>query len=157
MEIRCFDAQGNAVLVPQEEITFRPAVYGIFLEEGAILLMRRSDTGLFLPPGKILDSHEAPKQTIRHLFREVTNVLPVPGPLLFVEDLYHVDRHRKAWHLSVLYYALERPTAVSTPLVPHERDVMKAEWVKLPALKREAMQFGYEAVKAAELRLSLKA
>jgi ADP-ribose pyrophosphatase YjhB (NUDIX family) len=67
-----------------------------------------------------------------------------------VEDQYVMDSDRRAWHLSVVYYALERPSTAATI-----SDSSKIEWVPLDELDRSQMQFGYEAVQAGRLRLKL--
>ncbi|HEX6385303.1 MAG TPA: NUDIX domain-containing protein [Anaerolineae bacterium] len=150
----CYDVYGNAIPVAPEAITFRPAVYGIFIEDDHILLLRHPQTALWHPPGSILAPHETPTQAVRYTFRELTGMTPVLGPLLFVEDQYLVDDERRAWHLSVLYYALDRPTAMATTLAEMENS-SQPDWKPLAELKRNQMQFGYEAIQAGWLRLRL--
>jgi ADP-ribose pyrophosphatase YjhB (NUDIX family) len=150
----CYDVYGNAVPVAPESIVFRPAVYGIFIENDYILLLRHPQSELWHPPGSVLASHETPTQAVRHYFRQLTGMTPILGPLLFVEDQYHVDDARQAWHLSVLYYALDRPVATAATLAELEGSVQPG-WLPLAELKRNQMQFGYEAIQAGWLRLRL--
>lgn len=150
----CYDVHGNAVSVAPEAITFRPAVHGIFIENAQILLLRHPQTGLWYPPGSVLAPHETPTQAVRHYFRQLTGMTPILGPLLFVEDQYHIDSAQQAWHLSVLYYALDRPTAAATTLSELDSSA-QPRWVPLAELERNQMQFGYEAIQAGWLRLRL--
>jgi ADP-ribose pyrophosphatase YjhB (NUDIX family) len=152
--VRCYDVTGNAVTIASEAITFRPAVYGIFIENQQIILLKHPITDLWFPPGRILESHEIPTQVVRHYFRRYTDMMPALGSLLFVEDQYRVDENGRAWHLSALYYALSRAgatvTAGSGPV-----ETVPYEWIPLSALKRDRMMFGYEAIQAGQLRLKI--
>ncbi len=149
--ICCYDVMGKAVMVAPEAITFRPAVYGIFIENQQIILLKHSTTSLWYPPGRILESHEIPSQIVRYEFRGYTDMLPTLGPLLFVEDQYRMDENGRSWHLSVLYYTLSRAsTSISVGMNFKETAVY--EWVPLSSLTREQMLFGYEAIQAGQLR-----
>jgi 8-oxo-dGTP diphosphatase len=151
--IHCYDGQGNEVAVPSEAVVFRPAAYGILIENEQVLLTRQSDTGLWQPPGTILETQETPTQALKQYFRRVAGLSPIIGPLIFVEDLYRITEGGQAWHLSVLYYALDRPPYSSLTLVKKEQ--VQAEWLPLARLERSLLQFGYDALQAARLRLRL--
>jgi ADP-ribose pyrophosphatase YjhB (NUDIX family) len=150
--VRCYDAAGNVVAIAPETLTFRPAVYGIFIENQQVVLLAHPQTKLWYPPGRILQSHEIPSQVVRHTFRQVTDMMPALGPLLFVEDQYRIDDEQCAWHLSVLYYALSR-TEIAAATFSGRSAAPQYEWVPLSALKREHMMFGFEAVQTGRLRL----
>lgn len=152
--ITCFDAYGNPHLIPQDKVQFRPAVFGIFVEDAQILLTRHPQTNLLMPPGCILAPFESPTQSIRHYFRQLIGIIPDLGPLLFIEDQFTLDDQQQAWHLSVLYYALERPSTNTSPLAEWE-GAPRPEFVPLADIKRELLQFGFEAVQAAHIRLPL--
>lgn len=148
----CYTAQGNAVPVPEDALTFRPAVYGIFIDNDEAFLLRHPETQLFYPPGRILTEYEVPRQTIRLYFRQLTGMMPQLGPLLFVEERYFMDEEGKAWHLTDLYYVINRLDAVGTA---ESSDNLQPIWVPLTDLPLAAFQFGYEAVQAGRLRLKL--
>ena len=152
--IVCYDIHGNAVPIAAESITFRPAVYGIYIENSQVLLQKQPQTGLWHPPGTILAASDTPTQAIRHYFRQIAGLTPAIGSLLFVEDQYFLDEERRAWKLSAMYYGLERPLTTATTLTESE-DVTQTEWVPLASLQREQFQFGYEAVQAGKLQQNL--
>jgi ADP-ribose pyrophosphatase YjhB (NUDIX family) len=152
--IVCFDIHGNTVPVAAESITFRPAVYGIFIENGQVLLQKQPQTGLWHPPGMLLAASDTPTQVIRHYIRQIMGLTPVIGSLLFVEDQYFIDEERRAWKLSAMYYGLERPLSSATALTESE-EASHTGWVPLADLKREQFQFGYEAVQAGKLQQKL--
>lgn len=151
--IVCYDIYGNAVPATAESITFRPAVYGIFIENSQILLQKQPQTGLWHPPGTILAASDTPTQVIRQYFRQLTGLTPVIGSLLYVEDQYFIDEERRAWKLSALYYGLERPLTAAT--LTESEEASQIEWVTLANLQREQFQFGYEAVQAGKLQQKL--
>lgn len=148
--IICYDIHGNGVPVAPEALLFQPAVYGLFIENNQILLDKQEETGLWHPPGAILNNLETPAQVMRQTFRKFTGMTPTLGPLLYVEDQYLIDAERRAWRLSVMYYGLQRPSTAATL-----KESDRLEWVPLADLKREQMQFGYEAIQAGRLVLKL--
>lgn len=152
--IVCYDIHGNAVPVAAESITFRPAVYGIFIENSQVLLQKQPQTDLWHPPGTMLTTSNPPTQVIRHYFRQITGLTPVIGSLLYVEDQYFLDEARRAWKLSAMYYGLERPLTTATSLT-EEEETTQTQWVPLADLQREQFQFGYEAVQAGKLQQQL--
>lgn len=149
--IICHDIQGNPIPVAPEALIFRPAVYGIFIENNQVLLHKYQYSSLWCPPGAILAAHETPNQIIRHTFRKLTGMTPKLGPMLYMEDQYLFDGERRAWHFAVVYYALERPSTAATLSM----DSGITEWVPLADLDRRQMQFGYEAIQAGRLQLKL--
>ena len=154
MTIQIFDAQGHAQAVSSKNLTFRPAVYGIFIEHDQVLLLRDRETQLLWPPGRIVAENESPTQAIRHYFRTLADITPLLGPLLFIENQYRQENGR-SWQLSVLYYAVERPATASIRFPENEELPAQPEWVQLNSLDRTQFQFGYEAVQAGKLRLQL--
>ncbi|NHZ72077.1 MAG: hypothetical protein GWP17_03215, partial [Aquificales bacterium] len=152
--IQIFDVQGHAQTVSSENLIFRPAVYGIFIEHDQILLLRNLKTQLLLPPGRIVAENESPTQAIRHYFRNQAGITPLLGPLLFIENQYRQENGR-FWQLSVLYYAIERPSTASIRFSENEELPTQPDWVQLNSLDQTQFQFGFEAVQAGKLRLQL--
>ncbi len=150
----CYDIYGNPVPVPAESITFCPAVYGIFIENRQILLQKQVQTELWHPPGTMLTVSDTPTQVIRHYFRQLTGLTPITSSLLFVEDQFFLDEERRAWKISTLYYALQRPLNSTTTLTESEEN-SPTSWLPLDDLQREQIQFGYEAIQAGKLQLKL--
>ncbi|HRQ39235.1 MAG TPA: NUDIX domain-containing protein [Chloroflexota bacterium] len=148
--ILCHDISGDVFPVAPEALFFRPAVYGIFIENSQVLLQKHPQTQRWHPPGSVLAVNETPTQAARHVFRRLTGMTPRVGAMLYMEDQYVMDSERRAWQLSVVYYALERPSTAATI-----SDTSKVEWLSLNELDRSQMQFGYEAVQAGRLQLKL--
>lgn len=152
--ILCYDQNGRSAPLPPEQITFSPAAYGILIENNQVLLQRHPITELWRLPGGVLAGQETPGQAVRRHFRAVTGMTPLLGPLLHVEEQHLLLEEEKGLHLSVLYYVLERPTALVAGLINFDHP-QRPEWIPLDALDRSQLQFGYEAIQAAQLRLNL--
>ncbi len=150
--VQIFNDQGQAQAVASKDLVFRPAVYGIFIELDQVLLLRNPETQLLFPPGRIINENEEPTQAIRHYFRELANITPALGSLLFIETQYRQENDQ-AWQLSALYYAIERPSLASISF--SEDTTLQPEWLPLNSLERTQFQFGYEAVQAGKLHLQL--
>jgi ADP-ribose pyrophosphatase YjhB (NUDIX family) len=150
-DVVCFDEQGRAVTVAQAEVTFSPAVYGVLVENNQALLHRHPATTFWQLPGGLVDTFEKPVQAMRRHFRAATSVTPQAGLLLLVEEQYRVDSEGRAWQLSVFYYGLTRPLAGSHSLIDFE-SALQPEWISLATLAPEQLQFGYEAIRLAQVR-----
>jgi ADP-ribose pyrophosphatase YjhB (NUDIX family) len=151
--IYCYDASGKATPISAQNVQFRPAVYGIFIENEQVLLQRHPETNLWQPPGDLLEARQTPTQAVKYYLRQTLTMTPVVGPLLFVEEQYRLEKGQ-AWRLSVLYYALDRPPLTAASFVDLDHTI-QTQWVALGSLRREQMQFGYEAIRAGQLRLKL--
>lgn len=145
--IQIFDAKGHAQAVASEDLIFRPAVYGIFIEQDQILLLRNLETQLLLPPGRIVAENEEPAQAIRHYFRKLAAITPRVGSLFFIENQYRQESNQ-FWQLSVLYYEVKRPSLASINFPNDENAQSQPEWLQLDSLERPQFQFGFEAIQA---------
>jgi ADP-ribose pyrophosphatase YjhB (NUDIX family) len=152
--ILCYDENGRSAAIAEEALTFSPAAYGILIENNQVLLQRHPVTDLWRLPGGVLASQETPGQAVRRHFRTVTGMAPLLGPLLHVEEQYLLEGEEQGLHLSILYYVLERPAALVAGLINFDHP-QRPEWIALDALDRSQLQFGYEAIQAARLRLNL--
>lgn len=147
MSVTCYDVYGNVVVVATADIVFRPAVYGIFVENEHVLLAAHSVTKLWHPPGLILEEHIEAEQALQRYFRRAIQVVPAIQSLLWVEEQFRLDEDKRAWHLSALYYGLKRPLSTGSPAI---KTGQLLAWLPLVELDRSQMQFGYEAIQAAQ-------
>lgn len=152
--ILCYDENGRSAAIVQDRLTFSPAAYGILIENEQVLLQRHPVTELWRLPGGVLVAQETPSQAVRRHFRTVTGMTPLLGPLLYVEEQYRLEGEDEGLHLSILYYALERPAPGVAGLISFDHP-QRPEWVSLDSLDRSQLQFGYEAIQAGRLRLNL--
>jgi len=151
--VYCTTSQGTLVAVPETEVTFRPAVYGILIENRRVMLQQHLESGLWHPPGGILLDGQTPERGVRAYFRTATGFLPELTSLLYIEEQYKLDEQGRAWALSIFYYGLRRAMG-STVGLAGVAENQRPEWVPVQTLSREEMQFGYPAVMAGARRLN---
>jgi ADP-ribose pyrophosphatase YjhB (NUDIX family) len=152
--VHCYDDDGLVHEVSSDSLAFSPAVYGIFIENDRLLLLSRNSTSLYTPPGCLLQANEVPTQAVRHYFRRLVGFTPALGSLLFVEDQYRWFDGR-AWLVSALYYAVERPFTDSIHINETLEPEHTAVWVDLLDLQRSQFQFGFKAATAGISHLAL--
>lgn len=152
----CHDIFGQKKEIPANQLIFRPAVYGIFIENQQVLLLEEPQSSLWQLPGGPLASHHPPIQALLTFFRLQTGLIVNPGPMLFVEDRYVLDGDGQAWQHSALYYAVRRPVGANAGLATGKSTAV-FDWLSLRDIKRESLQFGYEAIQAGYLQLTLSA
>lgn len=140
----CVDDEGELIAVPEGEVIFRPAVYGILIDSQRVILERQGQKELWRPPGGRLSRGQTPDRVLQARFRAATGFAPVRGPLLLLEEQHHVDAEGRSWHLAAIYYALRRP-AGSMATMGDERP----QWIPLDELAPERLLFGYRAIEAA--------
>lgn len=140
----CVDEEGELVAVPAEQVTFRPAVYGILIDSGRVALESRGKRHLWQPLGGRLACGQTPGQVLQARFQAATGFAPERGPLLLLEEQHRVDGEGRAWHLAVMYYALRRPAGGVATMGDDG-----PQWVPLNELTTEMMLFGYRAIDAA--------
>lgn len=147
MNITCYDVYGKAVSVAADSVTFAPAVYGLFFENEHVLLSMNEATRLWEPPGKIVLNQIDVQQAVQQHFRQLVRFVPIVDALIWVETHYRLDGAQQAWHLSAMYYRLKRP------LTHHSAGIKSGQrlaWIPLAELDHAQMQFGYEALLAAQ-------
>lgn len=155
MTIVCYDPQGQPVPVAESALTFRLAAYGIFTENNDVLLLHDPQTDWLSWPGAELAVGERPLQVVSRAYHQLTGIVPRVGPLVLMEDLYQVDGDGRAWHLSAMYYWLERPSATALSLTAVDNNnrprMILAASVDINQLKfgRQALQLVLRRLKSA--------
>lgn len=150
----CFDDNGQVIDIQTSPTGFRPAVYGILIENDQVLLQPHGKNLLWHPPGKVLESEETPTSAVIRCFQAAAGITPVITGLLLAEDRCWIDGDGQMWQLSVLYYALKRPAAGAAGLINFDSPA-RPEWFPLENLTRSQMLLGYEAVQAGCVRIEL--
>jgi ADP-ribose pyrophosphatase YjhB (NUDIX family) len=148
----CYDPNGQPMVVTTQALMFSPAAYGIFVENNDVLLLRDTKTDLFVWPGAILQVGERPLQVVSRMYHLLTGVVPVVESLACMEDLYQVDGSGQAWHLSAMFYWLERPSATSLALTVVDSAFLP-QMIPVVSIQRSQLQFGYQALQVARQHL----
>ena len=146
--VRCYDNNGNGTLISAEELETRVAVYGVFIENGRVLLLRNHNNALWQLPGELLAANERPSHAVRHHLRHIMGILPELGDLLLLEDRFLLDKNGRGLRVSTMYYALRRPTALAATLPEQQEEDLQPEFIEIEGLQQGQLQFGYQAIHA---------
>ncbi|MFW6183919.1 MAG: NUDIX hydrolase [Chloroflexota bacterium] len=136
------------------EQIFRPAVYGILIENHYALLQQDAQSGLWRPVGTILEQGQTPLQALCVRFRAVAHFSPSPGPLVYMEERRNIDADGRCWRLSHLYYLVHAQSGIVTETDgPNGDGSQQVAWLPVHELSRDQMAFGYVAIQTALRRL----
>jgi 8-oxo-dGTP diphosphatase len=106
--ITCLDVDGNKYEVPVDRLKWRPAVYGIVIKDGKILLSKQFGDRYDLPGGG-LDLGEAPENGVIREVKEETGIDVKAPRLVGLKNSYFHDAHAENnyYHCIMLYYECE--------------------------------------------------
>ncbi|HSM57273.1 MAG TPA: hypothetical protein VK879_14070 [Candidatus Sulfomarinibacteraceae bacterium] len=137
-----------------EEVVFRPAVYGVLIQNQRVLLQQGTQSGLWRPVGVVLANGQTPLQALCAQFRAVVHFSPRPGPLIYMEERRSTDGEGRCWRLSLLYYLVHAAPGIATETDPSPvNDAQQVSWFSVHELSRDQMEFGYVAIQTALRRL----
>ena len=138
-EIECLTLHGQRRRYPARQVRFRPAVYGVAVDGGRVLLGRSAFTGRLDIPGGAVEPWESLEQALRREFREETGVEPEPVELFhFTENFFaFFDR---PFH-SLRFYFLVRVPADAV-FTPQRSEVTEIRWVDPTTTPAEAFAPG---------------
>lgn len=106
-EIICTDLNGNTVSMPKSKLAFRPAVYGVIIEDGKVLLSKQWDGYDF--PGGGIEIGESIIDALKREIREETGLEVEVGKILACESSFFKYRFEDKCVQSILiYYACKR-------------------------------------------------
>jgi 8-oxo-dGTP pyrophosphatase MutT (NUDIX family) len=107
--VECRKYSGGTIVLPKERLRLRPAVYGLVLHEGKVLLVRVRSDGTFYLPGGGLEVGERLAEGLRREVREETGIEVAVGEMVgFKEDFFYYDPLDLAFH-SLLFFYLCQP------------------------------------------------
>lgn len=134
-------------MVTADQIRWRPATYGLVLNEAALLLVQLDD-GRFVLPGGGIDKGERIEDALRReLFEETGVRVQIDRFLHFREDLVYLHRHEAAIHTHRFFYAC---TPLNIDLtnannIPRAIDHETPRWVSAADLSPDLFLFGSHA------------
>ena len=132
--VKVRDIEGNPSNVRVSEMTFRPSVYGVIIQDGKILLTRYKDGYDF--PGGGIDIGEKITYACKREVLEETGVTVDVDEILYVEDSFFTHPLTMKHHHSILlYYRCTNPQGEVTTAMFDESDhklgTLKAEWLPI--------------------------
>lgn len=136
-KVICKDIKGSLSEVSVDELSFRPSVYGVIIDDGKILLSRQWD-GYDFPGGKIELGETVEEALIREV-KEETGLDVSMGKIVTCEtSFFKLPKDGKPVQSILIYYLCKITGGnISTDyLSENEKNyASKAEWVELSKIE----------------------
>ena len=140
--VECITTDGRKKMVRQEDLRLRPAVYGIIVNDGKVLLMRLLRTGKYHPPGGGIGLGEKVEDALRREIREETGIeVEIERFAHFAELFFYYDPSKRAYHGLHFYYVCRPKTLELLDDALVEDDAAgKPRWVEIAGLQAQDFQ-----------------
>ena len=104
-QIECTSFLGGTHCIPREKLFFRPAVYGLIVNQGKILVVDTQRTGKLYLPGGGVELGEPVAAALQREVMEETGINIEVGQFLgFEEDFFYYDPLDEAFHSFLFFY-----------------------------------------------------
>ncbi len=131
--VTCRGVNGDSEEVPVDALSFRPSVYGVIIEDNAVLLSRQWDGYDF--PGGGVDLGETLDEALAREVKEETGLTVTRDKLILVKDDFFTHPGSKKHFQSILIYFTCKDVEGDISIDgfdEHEKSYAQAaEWVSL--------------------------
>ena len=147
-KVECRSLNGSMKLIDKEELSIRPAVYGVIVRNGRILLMTMRAGGKYHLPGGSIDKGETIECALKREVKEETGIeLGRTRFDHFEEIFYYYDPSRSANHGLHFLYACEPTSAhVIDDSLVKDSSAEKPRWIDIYSLSSSDFVAHGEAV-----------
>jgi 8-oxo-dGTP pyrophosphatase MutT (NUDIX family) len=142
MMIECITLDGGKKLVHKDRLVLRPAVYGLIVQDGQVLLMRMRQSGKYHPPGGGIRGGERMEDALRREVREETGIeVQIERFAHFEELFFYYDPSGTAYHGLHFYYICRPKTlALLDDAEVNDDAAEKPRWVNIRGLQAQDFQ-----------------
>ena len=142
MKVTCTTLHGQQKEVEAQDITMRPAAYGIIEHKGKLLLVNTKSTGKWFFPGGAIEPGELSKDALKREIHEETGIEVEIGKLFKVhESFFYYDPWQKGFqNISLIYLCQPKTFDVSDAYNEERDEAEKAQWINMSDLKPEQFQ-----------------
>ncbi|NOZ27681.1 MAG: NUDIX domain-containing protein [Chloroflexi bacterium] len=140
--IQCTSLYGDRKLIPKEKLILRPAVYGVVVHQGNVLLVNTRHTGKYYLPGGGVDLGERIEDALKREVREETGIeVEVEEFAHFREDFFYYDPLDEAYHSLLFFYICKPKTFdLCDDDQVDDEEAEKPRWVNIQGLCDEDFQ-----------------
>jgi len=137
--ITCNAFLGGTHSVPLENLVFRPAVYGIIVGDGKMMVVTNRRTGKLWFPGGGVELGERMETALKREVREETGIEIEVGDFEgFEENFFYYDPLDEAFHSLLFFYRCTPKTFIPVPShLVDDGEATNPHWVELGNLKPE--------------------
>lgn len=135
--IECTTLFGETKKVDAEDITMRPAAYGIVEHDGKLLLVNTKSTGKWFFPGGAIEQGEFSRDALKREIHEETGIEVEISELFKVhESFFYYDPWEKGFqNISLIYLCQPKTFEVSDAFNEERDEAEKAQWISMGDLK----------------------
>lgn len=154
-QVNCHDVEGNIYQVAAEELTFRPAIYGVILQDDKVLLSKQWDGYDF--PGGGIELGEGLAQALTREVKEETGLEVEVGEILHADHSFFKNPFGDNFFHSIhLWYQCQVTGGELS--IDHLAEVEKQyvdqpEWVEVEKLDQIKLYGAAGAVEAIQEKL----
>jgi ADP-ribose pyrophosphatase YjhB (NUDIX family) len=148
VEVECITLDGNKRLFPSERLILRPAVYGVIVDKGKLLLLRMRETGKFHLPGGGIHIGERMTETLSREIQEEAGIeIEVVRFVHFEEVFFYYDPSDRVYH-GLHFFFICKPK--NTQLLPDDQvdddSAGQPRWVEISGLHPDDFQYHGELI-----------
>ena len=140
--IECTTLQGQKKQIPKAELILRPAVYGIVMNSGKLLLLRMRHTGKYHLPGGGVDLGESLEEALpREISEEAGIDVNIKQLAHFEELFFYYDPSGNAYHGLHIYYLCQAENVqLLDDAQVDDGSAEKPRWVEIGNLQPQEFQ-----------------
>lgn len=137
--IECRTMTGTRI-VPKEKLQFRPAVYGVVISDGKLLLTKMRSTGKYWLPGGGVDLGETLERAVkREIWEECGIDVEVRKPIFFGQSFFYYEPEDAAWQTH-LFICLCSPKTFELQRHDLHDESVDPQWVDIALLRAHVFQ-----------------
>lgn len=140
--ITCDTLYGKQILIPPEQLVFRPAVYAVITHQKRIVLMNTKSTGKYFFPGGGVELGERLEEALHREVKEETGLkVRIERLFHFKEKFFYYDPLQEAYHSFCFFFWCSPQTFVCVDdAAVEDEESEQPRWIDLDILTGDALQ-----------------
>ena len=136
--IRCVDLHGQEVEVNVDSLEYRPAVYGLVVENGKLLVYRSKNSGTLMLPGGQVEKGERMREALAREVREEVGMEIERAEFFYADDDFYFNEIKNQGYQVYCYYYFCQLKKDQAGIIIHPgAEVTDFQWVPVATLRTE--------------------